>query len=368
MPQHVMHLLSAFLLTLVLIHILQPIAGRLWLLDLPQGRKIHESAVPTVGGLAMFAAFILPAIHLDTQLQVYWDFLIGTSVFVLIGLIDDVLALGPWAKLGGQIAAALMMTLPGDHLIGTSTLLGTAAVELPQMKVALTTLFVVGVVNAFNMIDGLDGVAGGAAAAALLGLAIVAWITGMIGPLVHLLLLLSTVLGFLAFNLRHPWRERASVFMGDAGSMMLGGAVAFFAIVLAVEPERAAPLPALLWFFALPVFDTLILIVRRLAARRNPLRGDRRHIHHFLVDAGFSARMVAAMLIAVCLLLGVVGLVGWCSGVPDHLMLLGLLVPFMLHSFVVLNGWTVIERFRVTQSTDSGAAADNLSAAKSRLT
>src|SRR6202011_6049728 len=212
--------------------------------------------------------------------------LIGASMLVLIGLIDDMLALGPWTKLAGQIAAAVMMTLPGNHLIGTSTLLGAAVADLPQMEVALTILFVVGVINAFNMIDGLDGVAGGAAATALLSLAIVAWFTGMTGPLVHLLLLLSAVLGFLVFNLRHPWRGRASVFMGDAGSMMLGGAIAFYAIDLAVGPGRAAPLPALLWFFALPVFDTLILIVRRLAVGSNPLRGDRRHLHHSLLNAG----------------------------------------------------------------------------------
>jgi UDP-GlcNAc:undecaprenyl-phosphate GlcNAc-1-phosphate transferase len=348
MPQHyMMHLLNAFLLTVVLIFILDRIAAPLGLLDLPQGRKTHEHAVPATGGLAMFGAFMLPAMHLEFPLHVYWDFVIGASMLVLIGVIDDMLALGPWTKLGGQLAAALIMTLPGDRLIGAGTLLGVAGAELPQTEIALTACFTVGLVNALNMLDGLDGLAGGATVAALLCLAMVAWCSGAAGALAQLLLLVCAVLGFLVFNLRHPWRGRASVYMGDAGSMMLGGAIAFFTIDLATGPEKAAPLPVLLWFSAVPLFDTLILIIRRLATGRNPLRGDRRHLHHMLLNAGISPQVAAAILIAVCFLLGAIGLLGWRLGVPDTLMLLGLCLPFVLHAYLVLHGWKVIGRLRI---------------------
>jgi UDP-GlcNAc:undecaprenyl-phosphate GlcNAc-1-phosphate transferase len=357
MAHYTMHMANAFLLTLVLIYALNPIAARLGLVDFPQGRKMHLEAVPTTGGLAMFVAFILPMLQLEPPLHIYWSLVIGLSMIVLIGVVDDMLALGPWTKLVGQIAAALVMTLPGHHLIGIDTLLGITGSKLPQMDLALTVFFIVGVVNAFNMLDGLDGLAGGAAAAGLLSLAIVASLSGMIGVLVHVLLLVCAVFGFLIFNLRHPWRRRASVYMGDAGSMLLGAAIAFLTLVLCAGPEKAAPLPALLWFFALPMFETLILIVRRLATGDNPLRGDRRHLHHLLLRAGISHQAASPILIAACVVLGAIGLIGWRLGAPDYLMLLGLIGPLILHVYVVLFGWQVIGRRYGILRTERAAAA-----------
>src|SRR5215471_10944171 len=149
MARYTMHIVNAFLLTLVLIYALNPIAARLGLLDFPHGRKIHLQAVPATGGLAMFGAFIFPILQLEPPLHIYWGLLIGLSMLVLIGVIDDMLELGPWTKLVGQIAAALVMTLPGHHLIGIDMLLGTMGSKLPQMELALTVFFIVGLVNAF---------------------------------------------------------------------------------------------------------------------------------------------------------------------------------------------------------------------------
>jgi UDP-GlcNAc:undecaprenyl-phosphate/decaprenyl-phosphate GlcNAc-1-phosphate transferase len=160
----------------------------------------------------------------------------------------------------------------------------------------------------------------------------------------HLLLLVSAVLGFLVFNSRHRWRRQASVHMGDAGSMMLGAAISFFAVDLSVGREHVVPLPVLLWFFALPMFDMLIVIVRRLAKGSNPLRGDRRHLHHFLLNAGVAPQTATAMLVLACAALGAVGLIGWRLGVNDHLMLIGLGAPFALHAYAALHGWKVVRR------------------------
>jgi UDP-GlcNAc:undecaprenyl-phosphate GlcNAc-1-phosphate transferase len=363
MPKYALHMANAFLLAVVLIQALNPIAARVGLVDLPQGRKIHGHPVPATGGLAMFAAFVFPVSQLAPALQPDWGFLLGLTMLVLIGAIDDMVALGPWTKLGGQIVAAAAIMLPGSHLIGTSTLLGTVAGKLPEMELLLTVCFVVGVVNAFNMLDGLDGLAGGAAVAALLWLAIAAWLSGMTGTQVQILLLLFAVLGFLVFNLRHRWRPQAVVFMGDAGSLMLGASIAFFAAVLSAGPEKSAPLPALLWFFAVPVFDTVIVIVRRLAIGCSPLSGDRRHLHHFLLRAGLSPQCATGIVIAACLALGAAGLIGWRLGVPDQLLLLGLIAPFTLHTYVVLHGWKVIERRRGFPGPAGAAAMDRVQAA-----
>jgi UDP-GlcNAc:undecaprenyl-phosphate GlcNAc-1-phosphate transferase len=138
--------------------------------------------------------------------------------------------------------------------------------------------------------------------------------------------------------------------------MMLGAAVAYFTIDLSIGPEKAAPFPALLWFSAVPIFDTLILIVLRGANGNNPLCGDRRHLHHILLKAGISPQAAAGILIAVCVLLGFVGVVGWCLGIPNYLMALGLLLPFTLHVYVVLHGWKLVAQFCATRSASSAVA------------
>jgi UDP-GlcNAc:undecaprenyl-phosphate GlcNAc-1-phosphate transferase len=187
-------------------------------------------------------------------------------------------------------------------------------------------------------------------------LAIVASLSGIIAARVDLLLLTCAVLGFLVFNLRHRWRPRALVYMGDAGSMMLGGAIAYFAVVLSTGAEKSAPLPILLWLFALPLFDMLILMVRRAAAGDNPLRGDRRHLHHFLLRSGIPPQLATAILIAACTVLGGAGLIGWHLGVSGPVMLLGLAVPFMVHAYVVFHGWKMIQRLRGVQAGGAAAA------------
>lgn len=140
--------------------------------------------------------------------------------------------------------------------------------------------------------------------------------------------------------------------------MMLGAVVAFFAVVLSAGPKPAVPLPALLWFFALPVSDMLIVIMRRLTSGSSPLRGDRLHLHHFLLRAGIAPQTAAAMLILACLVLGAVGLTGWQLGAPDQLILLGLVAPLLLHAYVVLHGWKIVARHLVARSAQAAGAPD----------
>jgi UDP-GlcNAc:undecaprenyl-phosphate/decaprenyl-phosphate GlcNAc-1-phosphate transferase len=346
MPQYTMHILNAFLIAVVLIIALERVAGRLGLMDFPHGRKTHEGSVPLTGGLAMFVAFLFPVTQLDVPVNIDLGLLAGLFVLVMVGVADDLFEIGPLSKLAGQVIAVLAMVLPGNHLIGPEHLFGDAVASSTGVKVLFTVVFVVGMVNAFNMLDGLDGLAGGAAGVALIGLALVAWAAGRSGVLIHVLLLLFAVLGFLLFNMRHPWRQRAAVFMGDAGSMMLGAAIAFFAIDLSVNPERGPPLAALLWLVAVPAFDTLILIGRRLWAGHSPLLADRRHLHHMMLQAGLTSRTTTAALIISSFVLGAIGVAGWITGLQRTVLLVLLVVPFTIHVAFVLVGWRLLARFR----------------------
>jgi UDP-GlcNAc:undecaprenyl-phosphate/decaprenyl-phosphate GlcNAc-1-phosphate transferase len=339
----VMHLLNAFLLSVVLIQLLAQGALRLGLVDWPGGRKVHDGPVPRIGGIAMFAAFLLPALdlmHRRVAFEVDWVLLAGLTVLVAVGVLDDLLDLKAATKLLAQTVAVLIMIVPKSNFVGVGDLFGDGNAAPPFWALPFTVFFIVGIINAFNMLDGLDGLAGGAAAVALFWLTVVAWVAGRPELMVFVLLLLFAVLGFLVFNMRHPWRPRAVVFMGDAGSMMLGAAIAFFTVQFARGgSEAAASLPSLLWIVAIPAFDTLIIMGRRVAQGQSPLIGDRRHLHHMLLQAGLSPRRATAVVVAVCAILGGVGFAGWRVGIPASTMLVALAAPFAVHLYFVCRGW-----------------------------
>ena len=337
-----LHVLNAFLLVIVLVPLLAVAAKHLGLVDVPHGRKTHDAPVPQIGGLAMFAGFVLPLADLQPSLGPLgfdWWFLAGLLLLVAVGVLDDLFDLSCWTKLVAQAGAALIFIIPGWQVLDINDLIGGAAVAPFWAVAPFTLIFAVGIINTFNMIDGLDGLAGGAASVALFWLTVAAWISGRVELVGYILVLLFAVLGFLVFNMRTPWRSRAAVFMGDAGSMMLGAAIAFFIIDLAARDTRAVPLPVLLWLVALPIFDTLILIGRRIAERKNPLVGDRRHLHHLLLQAGLAPQRATAVLIGICAMLGAIGFAGWRAGISAPVMLAGLAVPFSIHLYFVCHGW-----------------------------
>jgi UDP-GlcNAc:undecaprenyl-phosphate GlcNAc-1-phosphate transferase len=194
----------------------------------------------------------------------------------------------------------------------------------------VAVLFIVGCCNAVNMLDGVDGLAGGYLALSCFWLALIAQAAGRGDVAVEALVLMAALVGFLVFNLRHRWRARASVFMGDAGSTMLGAVVAYLLVRLASGPG-ALSFPMLLWLVIVPVTDTLILAVTRIAAGHSPFRPDRRHLHHLLQDRGFTPGQTAALLIAASCLCGAVAYGGLLLAVPDGVIVLGLAAPVALH-------------------------------------
>lgn len=330
------HTLNAFLLSLVLVTGIRRLACAFHLVDIPDARKKHEGTVPLCGGVAVFAAYLAAGIGLGPHLQFPWTWQAGLGMLVLLGVADDRWRLPAAPRLAIQtlVAILLISTLPSPLNIGQ---LGAAtSFALPAAaSAALCILFLVGTVNAINMLDGVDGLAGASVAGALFWLALTAVHVGDARIAMNALLLLPAVVGFLVFNLRHPWQEKASVFLGDGGSLMLGAALAFFIIGLS-SGSNALAFPILLWIVIIPVMDTLSLIVRRLAHRRNPLSPDRWHLHHLLIDSGISPAGTTALIAAASTLCGAIGYFGVVLGVPDIVMTAGLLVPMLAHAAIVL--------------------------------
>ena len=358
-------LLGALAISVAVIHLLRWPARRWGMVDRPGGRKVHERPTPTIGGMGIFFAFVAVLPLTQRQLEgtagmgALVPMLTGSALLLAVGVLDDRRELGALPKLFVQGVAAALLVFWGDVLL---TDLGNwpdgAPMSLGWLAVPITLLGMVGFVNALNMIDGLDGLAGGAVWVMLGWLATAALLAGAAQEAQVALVLMAAVAGFLIFNLRSPLRDRASVFLGDAGSLILGLAVIWLAFTVASLPDRVISPWGIAWVVVLPVLDTLSLLIRRILRGHSPLDADRNHLHHILERAGFSHGQSAALLIAVTAVLGAIGVVGSGVGVPDVLLAGGLVAVAGAHYIFVRYAWRSarsLRRLRAWALRRSGA-------------
>lgn len=279
------------------------LAARLGAIDRPDGaRRVHRGAVPRLGGLAIFLGVALALLCFSRGGAALEGVLRGALLIALMGALDDCLQLRAPLKLAVQLLAGLLAWRAGARIevltdpfaAGAGRFVSVGALSLP-----LTLLWLTACTNAMNLIDGLDGLAAGVAAIASASMLLVAALVSEGEIALLLAAVTGGCLGFLPYN-----RSPARIFMGDVGSQLLGyllGAAALLGMFKA---------HALLGFLApplalgLPLADTLWAFTRRALHGHNPLRADRGHIHHRLLDLGLDQREAVALLYTVSALLG----------------------------------------------------------------
>ena len=308
----------AFVAALVASAILTPLirgaATQRGLLDEPDERKVHEVAIPRLGGVAIGGALflgvvaaLLVATRVEPSLTILSGdlpaILLGTALIAGVGIIDDLRGMRARVKLVAQVGIALVAVAFGlslDRLDGP-----WGSLVLGAWSVPLTVAWIVAVINAVNLIDGLDGLASGVALTALGALFVIASAGGAMPPyLIVLAAGAGGVIGFLRFNL-HP----ASIIMGDTGAMLLGFVVAAVGVSVTQRLPTGVPPWVPVIAIGLPLTDTAWAILRRLAAGDPIFAPDKRHIHHQLLAAGLSQRAVMLMLWLASVALGMVAVV-----------------------------------------------------------
>lgn len=311
----------ALLLSAIAARGLAGLANRIGLVDQPGGRKQHDGIIPITGGVAMFIGFAVSTLGAAAGTTDVQALVIALGILVFCGVADDLHDLSPRSKLVFQIIAALLMTSwAGVHVAHLGNLLGFGPISLYGWSIPFTVVCALGTVNAFNMLDGLDGSAGGTALVASLWLAFAAVLQGLGLQAVVLLVLSGAIAGFLFWNLRMPWRTHAVVFMGDAGSMMLGFVLCWFTIDLSQGAQRSLAPISCVWILAVPLIDMArVMFVRRIRGTRM-FEADREHLHHFLLDRGYSVPATAGIMIGASVICGGIGIGGWIAGVPDWVM------------------------------------------------
>jgi UDP-GlcNAc:undecaprenyl-phosphate GlcNAc-1-phosphate transferase len=309
-------------------------AHALGLLDVPGGRKKHAHPIPLVGGVGMALAMVIlaPWWMTNSSRQVW---LLGLLVMAAIaGVLDDRYHLRARTKLVPQILMALAVVFGANlSFENLGELLGDTPVMLGAGATLFTVFAIVGTINTTNMADGLDGLAGGYVAIALLAFLAIAVLGGETAKIPFIATLLGANMGFLAFNMRAPWRSRAAAFMGDSGSMMLGLALAWLGLRFSIGPNPVMPPVLGALIFALPLFDILATLLRRLLGGKNPFRADRRHIHYLLRDTGWTTKQVVSRLHLTSLLIAILGVAGWHWGWSDEtlfMLFIGFFMAFLI--------------------------------------
>lgn len=266
------------------------LAPRIGWVDRPDARKPHERPVPPVGGMAWLLGLLAGV----TLLPLSWTpdlvaLVLGLCGMLVVGLWDDLRPLPSTIRLLLQILLSTVVCWLGvSQLLGLGALLGGAAEVSPGgLALPFSVFALVGVINALNMADGMDGLSGTYASVCLLALLLLFGGSERVEAHLTLVALLA-LLPFLALNLRLPWQRQARVFFGDAGAMALGLLLGALLIRGSQLPERAFPPTAALWLFAVPLIDTVSVMLRRLFAGHSPFRPDQQHAHHLLLRAGFG--------------------------------------------------------------------------------
>jgi len=346
--------LATFLMSLVLIHVFKNHARKIGLVDYPCERKRHCGEVPLVGGVAIFFACALSISMADFNFPGIGALMVGSLVLITIGIIDDIKAIRSTPKFAAQIIAGTLMCVWGEVVLRD---LGTLSFDgslftLGSLAIPFTVFATVGVINAMNMSDGLDGLSGSLTLVALIGLGITTLVSAAVVEFSTIMLMISAVVAFLIYNVRFPGRPRALVFLGDAGSMFIGFVLTWFVVLLSQGENRIMEPVTALWFLALPLFDTVGIMLRRLLKGRSPFRADREHFHHAFQLAGFSVfqtQMTITLLAVVCM---GIGLLGQFAGIPEIIMFYGFLAVFGVYFWGMMRAWKVMRFLRRTMQHD----------------
>ncbi|MEZ9424136.1 UDP-N-acetylglucosamine--undecaprenyl-phosphate N-acetylglucosaminephosphotransferase [Vibrio lentus] len=337
-----------FFFSLATIFIMRKFAKTIGLVDKPNARKLHNGAVPLVGGISicisiLYFLFNNPDILPNTEL-----YAICILLLVGVGALDDKFDLS--FKLRFAIQAALsvaMMVIGGIELNTIGDILGSGeVVTLGWFGYLVTIIAVVGAINAFNMVDGIDGLLGGLSIVTFGGLGLMLNYDGQYNLAYLCLVLIVVITPYILLNLGAFGRKR-KVFMGDAGSMLIGFTVIWL-LLLSSQNGTKPPLRPVtaLWLIALPLMDMAAIMIRRIRRGDSPFKPDREHLHHIFQRLGFTSTQTLIVIFSISALYAGIGIYSEMVGVPEYIMLYGFLVCFLIYLTLLSNIWKILAFIR----------------------
>lgn len=335
----------SFLLTLLLVKLIYPLALSVDLVDNPGKRKYHVGAVPLIGGVSIFISLLLSFWALDISFVEHAPLLISLSIIVFIGVLDDFFQLSYKVRFLFQVLIAyIMVYYAGVELSNIGDLLSFGALELGGFGFIFTTFAVIGCINAFNMMDGIDGLSASLAIIALLGFFFIPNEGEPLALYQLMVLLVGSLSAFLYFNLC----AKNKIFLGDAGSMLIGLVVAWFAIYFSQEGVNKTIQPVTaLWLVAIPLMDTVSIMIRRIMKGESPFKPDREHLHHIFLRAGYSDRQALVIIVCTSIILAGIGILFNIFTVPEWIVFSSFLVIFGAYFQLLHHSWVFMKWLKI---------------------
>lgn len=312
-------------------------AYKIGAVDVPKdNRRMHDHPIPRLGGLAIALSFILTTlltVELNEQMQ---GIMLGGIVILVLGVLDDSLTLPALPKFIVQIVAASIVVTHGCTIRFITNPFATEVgecLDLGILSAPITIIWIVMLTNAVNFIDGLDGLAVGVSGISAGTMLVISLLVAEEGVALVLAALLGACLGFIPYN-----KNPAQIFMGDTGSTFLGfilsamtiqGLFKLYAIISFVVPFL---------ILGVPIFDICFAVLRRLARHQNPMKADREHIHHRLIDMGFSQKQTVAITYTLTGILGLAAVLLTSSGEVKALILIGAVIVVGALGIMVIFG------------------------------
>lgn len=330
--------------------LMRKVAKAVGLVDKPNERKLHNGAIPLVGGISIslsISQYLVTHPNVIPHSQV---FLASIAALIVIGALDDKFDISFKIRLIVQAILSICMMYFADlQLENIGNLFGLGDLHLGFLSPVITILAVIGAINAFNMVDGIDGLLGGLAIVTLGAIAILLKVDSQHGLAYLCVVFIVAIIPYILMNLGILGRER-KVFMGDAGSMMIGFTVIWLLLGASQAPSEPLMRPiTALWLIAIPLMDMAAIMFRRVRRGDSPFKPDREHLHHIFQRLGFTPRQTLAIICAIASSFAGVGIYGEFLKVPESTMFILFLGCFASYTVAMSYVWRItswVRRYR----------------------
>lgn len=322
---------------------MRKVAQRIGLVDKPDTRKLHNGSIPLAGGISICISIIYflfnnPNLLPNTDLYAFC-----ILILVFIGALDDKYDLSFKVRFAVQAALSIVMMILGDIELNTiGDIFGTGEIiTLGWFGYLVTVLAVVGAINAFNMVDGIDGLLGGLSIVTFGSLAIMLGYDGQTNLAYVCLVLVVIIVPYILLNLGAFGRRR-KVFMGDAGSMLIGFTVIWL-LLLSSQNGTNPPLRPVtaLWLIAIPLMDMVSIMIRRIRRGDSPFRPDREHLHHIFQRIGFTSQQTLYIICFIAAVMAGLGIWGELATISESKMLLAFIIVFIFYTAAMAYIWRI---------------------------
>ncbi|NBI13903.1 UDP-N-acetylglucosamine--undecaprenyl-phosphate N-acetylglucosaminephosphotransferase [[Haemophilus] felis] len=335
-------LLVTFLGASLTLLLMRPVAEKIGLVDKPNYRKRHQGVIPLIGGISLFMGNLCFYLLEWEQMRLPGLYIFSIFVLLVIGIIDDRFDISPFIRAGIQaLLAILMIDLGNLYLDHLGQIIGPFQLTLGSIGLIITVLATIAAINAFNMIDGIDGLLGGLSTVAFVSIGILLILDNQWDLAYWSFALIAAIFPYFMLNLGIPFGPKFKVFMGDAGSTLIGFTIIW--ILLLSTQGKGHPMNPVtaLWIIAIPLIDMVTIMYRRIRKGKSPFRPDRLHIHHIMTRAGLSSRQAFLLITFISALCATIGILGEIFYINEWLMFAGFILLFFLYAYSIVRAWRV---------------------------